>query len=363
SSITTLQSNRQRVRQALRKLELDFRLVSNEGVLSILPPGVDKAYGVRIALRELGVSPHNLAAIGDNDNDLALFALAEHAAAVRNAPASTRRAADRTLRKGRCDGFLEFADELLARDLVGAQPRTRIIIGHSEEVGQIDFAPSCDSVLICGPEGGGQAAVCDALLEQLLACDYQCCMIGARFDGFGGRSCMAGFGAAHEIPRLTDVLSALEQPQLSAYVDLAALPLEGRPAFTEALLLQLLALHDRVGRPHCVLIDQAESLVRAPAAALTTRLSEATLIYSTAQPELLSAPVVDRVRLIVSLADAGRAPDEWRGRRALQAQATTAGGVVRRISVLRPASTGELTCAASSSASDAASAAGALSGY
>ena len=72
--------------QALRKLKLhlDYELVSNDEMLLILPPGVDKASGINEALREFGVSRHNLVAIGNAENDLPLFASAEHAVAVNN---------------------------------------------------------------------------------------------------------------------------------------------------------------------------------------------------------------------------------------------------------------------------------------
>ena len=50
SSITTLQSNEERIQGVMHKLGLDCQLVSNDGVLSILPAGVDKAYGVQAAL-------------------------------------------------------------------------------------------------------------------------------------------------------------------------------------------------------------------------------------------------------------------------------------------------------------------------
>ena len=71
---------------------------------------------------------------------------------------------------------------------------------------------------------------------------------------------MSSWGDAHEAPRLTDVLTALEQPTHSIEINLAALPPETRPVFVDALLLQLQALHDRAGRPHCILIHHAASV-------------------------------------------------------------------------------------------------------
>jgi HAD superfamily hydrolase (TIGR01484 family) len=343
SSITTLHSNQAQIRDALDKLSLDFQTVSNDGVLSVLPPGVNKAYGVQAALKELGVSQHNLAAIGDGENDIALFALAEHAAAVRNADPALKRVADRTMSGSWCDGFLELAHELIATDLATALPRRKILLGRRDDGRDISLAPCRDSLLVCGPRGAGKSAICEELLQQLLAQQYQCCVIEAEASSAPSlRSGVAVFGEPHEAPRLTDVLSALEQPGVSSAINLAALAVETRPIFTEALLLQLQALHDRVGRPHCILINQAHSFLTREAAASTARLSEITMIYATDEPQLLPAQVLHSVKLVVAAGEPADAPsalrEELRDVAPEAAQATTAGGACR-MSVFRPGST------------------------
>jgi hypothetical protein len=127
---------------------------------------------------------------------------------------------------------------------------------------------------------------------------------------------MEVFGDAHEVPRLTEILSALDQPTASVAINLAALAVETRPVFTDALLVQLQALHDRLGRPHVVLIRQAHSFLADGAAASSARLSEVTMIYATAEPERLPARIIENVTLTLDSAT----------------QAVTAGGAVVRIS-------------------------------
>ena len=83
---------------------------------------------------------------------------------------------------------------------------------------------------------------------------------------------------------------------------------ETRPIFTETLLLQLQALHDRVGRPHCIMINQAHCFMSREAASSTARLSEITMIYATSEPELLPTHVLKSVKLIVSADDAEALP-------------------------------------------------------
>ena len=126
------------------------------------------------------------------------------------------------------------------------------------------------------------------------------------------------FGDAHEVPRLTDILTALDQPTASVAINLAALAVETRPVFTDALLVQLQALHDRLGRPHVVLIGQADSFLTDGVAAASARLSEVTMIYSTAEPERLPARIVESVTLTLNSAT----------------QAVTAGGAEARMSGL-----------------------------
>ncbi|MGH8176835.1 MAG: HAD-IIB family hydrolase [Steroidobacter sp.] len=341
SSITTLQTGREQIREALHKLGLDFQIMSSDGVLSVLPAGVDKAYGVKAVLKELGVSHHNLVAIGDGENDIALFGLAEHAAAVRNADPALKRVADRTTHGAWCDGFLEFAHELIATDLAAVSPRRRIVLGRADDSTEISIAPCRDSFLICGSRGAGKASLCEGLLNQLLAQDYQCCVIEAEIDSVRSvRSGLTEFGEAHEAPRLTDVLNALEQPGVSVAINLAALAVETRPVFTEALMLQLQALHDRVGRPHVILINQAHSFLGRESASSTTRLSEITMIYATAEPQLLPAQITDSVKLVVALGATDDLPQALRARVSARVQTTAAGGEVCRMSVFRPDSCG-----------------------
>ena len=318
SIVRTVQANEAEVSAALRKLHLDFQLVTNPGALMMLPAGVNKASGVWAALRELGISRHNLVAIGDGENDLALFEFAEHAVAVQNADPLVKRVANRTTQAAYCEGFLEFARDLIATDSADAVPRHKVIIGIRDNGSAIELTPCHDSLLVHGPQGTGKAALCNRLLEQFLESSYQCCIIDAEVGGLRVPGEVEVFGDAHEVPRLTDILTALDQPTASVAVNLAALPVETRPVFTDALLVQLQALHDRLGRPHVVLIRQAHSFLTDGVTASSARLSEVTMIYATAEPDRLPERILDSVTLTLNSAT----------------QAVTTGGAVARISGL-----------------------------
>ncbi|HEY0681410.1 MAG TPA: HAD family hydrolase [Steroidobacter sp.] len=330
-------------REALRKLKLhmDYELVLNDDTLLMLPPGIDKASGMNEALRELGVSRHNLVAIGNAENDLPLLAWAEHAVVVSNAHESIKQAADRVTEGEFCDGFLEIARDLVATDLASSTPRRRVVLGRDEDEREITLTPCQDSVLISGPDEAARTLICNRLLEQLMQQDYQCCVIGAdrNLPGAAPKGVlgdMSSWGDIHEAPRLTDVLAALELPTHSIDINLVALPSETRPVFVDALLLQLQAMHDRAGRPHCILIHHAHHFLTGNlAASAIGRLSEVTMIYSTAEATQLPAAVLADVKLTIATGPAdGDAP--YQAGALEGTQAVIAGGAVCRISLLRP---------------------------
>ena len=362
SIITTSAANGERVQEALRKLQLhlDYERVTNDESLLILPPGIDQATGITDALRELGVSRHNMVAIGNAENDLPLFAFAEHAVAVNNAADTVKQAADRVTDGSYGEGFLELARELIATDLASARPRRSIVLGRSEDDREVTLSPCQDSLLVSGCDETARTIICNRLLEQLMAQGYQCCVIGADRNTplaspRGVFAEMSSWGDVHEAPRLTDILTALEPATRSIDINLAALPQETRPVFVDALLLQLQALHDRAGRPHCILIHHAHRfLTGSHAATAIRRLSEVTMIYSSDDAAQLPAPVLEGVRLTITtgltLSDANASD---------LGQAVTAGGdAVCRISLLQPSST-SASGATSMSSTDTAT----VSGY
>ncbi len=79
---------------AVRELGLECQLISNRSALMVLPSGVSKGSGLAAALADLGISPHNTAAVGDAENDHSLLAAAELGIAVGNAVASLKTDAD-----------------------------------------------------------------------------------------------------------------------------------------------------------------------------------------------------------------------------------------------------------------------------
>lgn len=312
SIITTSRTNEAEVRDVLAKHRLDMQLIGHDSALIISPSEVSKASGVKEALRQLGISAHNLVVIGDSDNDLALFELAEHSVAVSNANDDVRAQADRTTNGAYCDGFLELARDLIASDLIDAPPRVQLTVGELEGGGELSLAPYFDSLLVCGPRGSGKAAFCRRLVDALQTDDYQCCVVGAGTDELlAPRHGARTFGDECEAPRLSDIMSALEQPTTSVVLNLRGLPAESRSVFVEALLVQLQALHDRVGRPHAIVLQEAQWLLSGTSGAAPARLSEMTRVYMSSEPERLPTDVLESVKSVITVGTPPSSPEEF----------------------------------------------------
>ncbi|KAK9917799.1 hypothetical protein WJX75_008413 [Coccomyxa subellipsoidea] len=67
------------------------------GMLEVLPPGASKGAGVACLLKELGLEPQHLMAIGDGENDVEMLQMAAIGVAVANGGAPAKAAADVTL--------------------------------------------------------------------------------------------------------------------------------------------------------------------------------------------------------------------------------------------------------------------------
>ena len=305
SIISTDPTNREAVEEAVRKLRLDCELLENDRALSVLPVGVNKATGVGAVLEELGMSEHNLVAIGDAENDLALFELAEHAVAVSNADQTLKRVADRITRAAYADGVVEFAAELLHDDLTNAPVRRRIVLGLRAAQHEVTLTPARGAILMTGPTASGKAALCNSLLSQYLAQRYQCCVIGAYPSRLTDDiASLAAFGDAQSVPRPAAVMTALEQPGQSVLVNIAAIETSERAGFIEALLDDIAALQARAGRPHAIVFDQAEVLLNAAGSELVKRLDATMTVFVTAQPNNLPRELLRDINIVVALGDA-----------------------------------------------------------
>jgi hydroxymethylpyrimidine pyrophosphatase-like HAD family hydrolase len=117
-TITKRQYERQ-VRGVLEGDGLAFDCYPNRPAVMIVPRGTSKATGLAVGLARLGVAPEEVIALGDDENDLAMFQAVGLCVAVGNAVEAVRAAAHVVLPVPNGEGVAAFV-----RDRVLAAPRT-----------------------------------------------------------------------------------------------------------------------------------------------------------------------------------------------------------------------------------------------
>jgi hydroxymethylpyrimidine pyrophosphatase-like HAD family hydrolase len=108
---------REDVVTALRELGSDWRTIVNREDLLVLPPGVSKATGLGIALKELGLAADQVVAVGDAENDIPLLECCGVGAAVSNGLPLVKKAAHFVTSGSAGEGVAELIERLLRGDL------------------------------------------------------------------------------------------------------------------------------------------------------------------------------------------------------------------------------------------------------
>ncbi len=115
--IGTTRAHEATVREQIAALELALEVHLNKSSLMVLPPGVDKGTGVKRALRELGVDPLRVAAVGDGENDQPLLRACGIRVAVANAAESLKPLAAFVTSQSNGQGMVELIDRIIRTDL------------------------------------------------------------------------------------------------------------------------------------------------------------------------------------------------------------------------------------------------------
>jgi hydroxymethylpyrimidine pyrophosphatase-like HAD family hydrolase len=96
------------IRRTIAELGLDLAIILNTDAVMVLPPGIDKASGLRAALASLSLPAESVAAIGDAENDIVFLAACGHAVAVANALPQVKAVAHTVTAGSRGAGMEEF---------------------------------------------------------------------------------------------------------------------------------------------------------------------------------------------------------------------------------------------------------------
>lgn len=105
------------VLEVIREQGLELQVIFNKNAVMVLPSGINKASGLKVALDELGLSRHNTVGVGDAENDHIFLGMCECSVAVANALPSLKERADWVTSRANGAGVEELIEKLLADDL------------------------------------------------------------------------------------------------------------------------------------------------------------------------------------------------------------------------------------------------------
>jgi HAD superfamily hydrolase (TIGR01484 family) len=309
--VATHEPHQKAVLEAIRSLGLELQVIFNKGSVMVLPSGVNKATGLRAALKELGLSPHNVVGVGDAENDHAFLTLCECSVAVANALPQVKETADFVTQADHGPGVAELIAALVDDDLRGWDRRLKrhhLLLGTQQDGTEVRMSPYANGLLIAGPSGSGKSTAATSFLEQLVEQKYQFCILDPEgdYESFEGA---VALGTSRQAPPADEVLRLLGNPKTNVAVNLIGLPLADRPSFFQALLPHLLELRVRTGRPHWLVVDEAHHLLPASWQPTSSSLPQEPdrLVLITVHPDHVSPTLLAKVETVIAV---GAAPDE-----------------------------------------------------
>ena len=122
--VATWEPHEKTVLKTIRDMGLELQIIFNKGAVMILPTGVNKATGLKAALKILGETPETCVAVGDAENDHAMLALAGVGVAVSNTAPAVKERADLVTKGDHVPGVAELIDRILADDLADVTPKS-----------------------------------------------------------------------------------------------------------------------------------------------------------------------------------------------------------------------------------------------
>jgi HAD superfamily hydrolase (TIGR01484 family) len=304
--VATWKPNEKIVVETIRDLGLELQVIFNKEAVMVLPAGVNKATGLEAVLKELGLSVHNVVAIGDAENDHAFMKVCEFSAAVANALPAIKERADLVTTSDHGNGVVELANQLLGDDLRQFDSRLdrhQIIIGSTDK-DEVKMLPYGANVLLAGKSGAGKTTLATGLLERLIEQNYQVCILDPEgdYENFQGTVVLGG---RQTVPQIDEILQVLENPETHVVINLLGVQWDERPPFFQNLFPRLQEMRARCGRPHWLLVDETHHLLPAlwKPASLTLPEHSHGMIFVTVHPKEVMQAALASVDLMLAVGD------------------------------------------------------------
>jgi hydroxymethylpyrimidine pyrophosphatase-like HAD family hydrolase len=291
--------------EAIRDMGMEMQVIFNKDAVMVLPSGVNKASGLKAALKEMKLTPHEVVAVGDAENDHAMLSLCECGAAVANALPALKERADIVATGDHGRGVAELIDSLVGNDLAEYELR---LVRHHLEVGTdvegqpVKVPPYGSSLMIAGPSGSGKSTAASTLLERLVERKYQFCLVDPEgdYEGFPGT---VALGTAQRGPSIEEVLQLLSTSLDNPVLNLVGISVTDRPGFFLGLLPRVLELRARTGRPHWLVVDEAHHLLPASwePGALIMPPDVSRTLYITVHPDQVAPVILSSVETLIAV--------------------------------------------------------------
>jgi hydroxymethylpyrimidine pyrophosphatase-like HAD family hydrolase len=252
-----------------RELGLAVHVETNRNEVMLLPPGASKGAGLLLLLQNEGLSPRNLVAFGDAENDWSLLQAAEVKVAVANAVEGIKAIADHITPEAGPAGVAN----LIERYLLDGKPfdfpiRTahHFSLDAAAEITLNAYDLVDREILIAGGSGYSKSWLACRLAEGLIGGGYQ--LLG--LDPVGDLTALRRHSSClslgrEEVPAISLIVQLLAETDLSLVLDLSRVPtLEEQVLYTTGLVRHVLEMRRRLGKPHWILIDEAQDLLGGP---------------------------------------------------------------------------------------------------
>ncbi|MBV8307748.1 MAG: HAD hydrolase family protein [Gammaproteobacteria bacterium] len=305
SIIATWEPNDAAALEAIRESGVEWQIVFNKGAVMCLPPGVNKASGLRAALDALELSPLNVCGVGDAENDHAMLAACGYRAAVANAIPALRAEADFVTQARNGAGVVELIERFLAQPagLTGSVRRHDVLLGCDAR-GERVFLPPGSLVYVSGASGSGKSRLTTLLIERMLAHGLQLCVVDPEGE-YERLPELVALGDAQSAPSLEEATRLLQRPQHSVALNLLGIALEERPRYLARVMKLAEDLRVRSGRPHWLVIDEAHHAMPREAHPLlesAARGLPGTLLVS-ASPRAVDPEVLAAVQIVITVGE------------------------------------------------------------
>jgi len=310
SIVATFEPHENTVLDVIRDLGLELQVIFNKGAVMVLPSGVNKASGLKAALKQLNLSVHNTVGVGDAENDHAFLSICECAVAVANALPSVKDKADFVTQATHGPGVTQLIEEMLEDDLASREPaliRHHILLGATSGGQPVHFSPYGVNALIVGTSGGGKSGVAAGLVERLRNYGYSFCIIDPEGDYDTIESAVV-LGSPDHPPEIDECVQLLYKPDQNAVINLLGVALNDRPSFFMTLFTRIRELRARTGRPHWLIVDEAHHVMPSSGQPTDQTLPEQLegVLLVSVTPALLAKSLLRGIDTVVMLGDKPR---------------------------------------------------------